>query len=114
LAWELLKHALACADEQLCSRLRTDLAVLSACGITDVRVDRAQEHFVVPEGLAPLRRRLDAPLMAELLVIPAATAIADGWASPAPLVVDTCPREPGSQRVHEAATLYQAHKKSAR
>src|ERR671922_1720824 len=38
LAWELLKHALACADEQLCSRLRTDLAVMSACGIPEVQV----------------------------------------------------------------------------
>jgi Transposase domain (DUF772) len=28
LALELLKHALACSDEQICRRLRTDLAVM--------------------------------------------------------------------------------------
>jgi hypothetical protein len=28
LALELLKHELACSDEQICSRLRTDLAVM--------------------------------------------------------------------------------------
>ena len=33
LALELLKHELACSDEQMCNRLRTDLAVMYACGI---------------------------------------------------------------------------------
>jgi hypothetical protein len=28
LAWELLKQEVACSDEQICSRLRTDLAVM--------------------------------------------------------------------------------------
>jgi len=28
LAWELLKQELTCSDEQICSRLRTDLAVM--------------------------------------------------------------------------------------
>ena len=77
-ALELLKHALACADEQICRRWRTDLAVMDACGITEVQVDGSQEHFVLPEVLAQFRRRLDAPLMEELLAIPAATAMEDG------------------------------------
>ena len=38
---------------------------------------------VLPEGLAQFRRRLDAPLMAELLAIQAATAMEDGLVSPA-------------------------------
>jgi hypothetical protein len=36
LALELLKHELTCSDEQICSRLRTDLAVMYACGIMEV------------------------------------------------------------------------------
>ena len=36
LALEWLKHALSCADEQSCSRLRPDLAVMYACGIAEV------------------------------------------------------------------------------
>ena len=78
LALELLKHELACSDEQICSRLRTDLAVMYACGIREVRVDGSQEHFVLPEGLAQFRRRLDEPLMAEWLAIQAGTAMEDG------------------------------------
>jgi hypothetical protein len=64
--------------------------------------------------LAQFRRRLDEPLMAELLAIQAATAMEEGVVSPAHLVVDTFPSEPGSPRVHDAATLYQAPKKSSR
>jgi hypothetical protein len=52
--------------------------------------------------------------MAELLAIQAATAMEEGSVSPAPLVVDTCPSAPGSQRVNDAATLYKAPKKSSR
>jgi transposase-like protein DUF772 len=114
LALELLKHELACSDEQLCSRVRTDLAVMYACGIREVQADGSQEHFVLPEALAQFRRRLDEPLMAELLAIQAATAMADGLVSPAHLVVDTCPSEQGSQRVNDAATLYKAQQKSSR
>jgi hypothetical protein len=105
LALELLKHELACSDAQICSRLRTDLAVRYACGITEVQVDRVQEHFVLPEGLAQFRRRLDAPLREELLAIQAATAMEDRLVSPAHLVGDTFPSEQGSQRVNDAATL---------
>src|SRR5882724_1746321 len=100
--------------EQICSRLRTDLAVMYACGIVEVQVDGSQEHFVLPEVLAHFRSRLDAPLMAELLAIQAAMAMEDGLVSPAHLVVDTFPSEQGSQRVNDAATLYKAQKKSSR
>ena len=68
-------------------------------------MDGSQAPGVRPEVLAPLRRRLDEPLMAERLAIQAATAMEDGLVSPAHLVVDTCPREPGSPRVNDAATL---------
>jgi len=114
LALELLKHEVSCSDEQICSRLRTDLAVMYACGITDVHVDRSQEHFVLPEVLAQFRRRIDEALMEELLALQAAAAMEDGLVSPAHLVVDTFPSEQGSQRVHDAATLYKAKKKSSR
>ena len=113
LAVEWLKQEVACADEQSCSRLRTDLAVMDACGISEVQVDGSQEHVVLPEVLAQFRRRLDAPRMEELLAIQAATAMEDGLVSPAHVVVDTFPSEQGSQRVNDAATVYKAKKKSS-
>jgi hypothetical protein len=48
-----------------------------------------------------------------LLAIQAATAMAAGLVSPAPVVVDTFPSEPGSQRVNDAATLSKAQKNSS-
>ena len=114
LALELLKPEWTCSDEQICSRLRTDLAVMDACGIREVQVDGSQAHVVLPEVLAQFRRRLDAPLLAELLALQAATAMEDGLVSPAHVVVDTFPSEQGSQRVNDAATLYKAQKKSSR
>jgi hypothetical protein len=114
LALELLKHEVACSDEQICSRLRTDFAVLYACGIADVQVDRSQEHFVLPEVLAQFRSRLDAALREELLAIQAAAAMEAGLVSPAHLVVETFPSEQGSPRGNDAATLYKAKKKSSR
>jgi hypothetical protein len=114
LALELLKHELHCADEQICSPLRTDLAVRYACGITEVQADRGQGHFVLPEVLAQFRSRIDAALREELLALQAAAAIEQGVVSPAHLVVDTFPSEQGSQRVNDAATLYKAKKKSSR
>jgi hypothetical protein len=114
LALELLKHEMAGSDAQIGRRLRTDLAVMSACGITAVQVDGSQAHVVLPEVLAHVRSRLDAPLMAERLAIQAATAMEEGLVSPTHLVVDTCPRAQGSPRVNDAATLYQAPKKSSR
>jgi hypothetical protein len=104
LAWELLKQELTCSDEQICRRLRTDLAVMSAGGIPEVQVDGSQAHVVLPEVLAQFRRRLDEPLMAELLATQAAAAMEDGLVSPAHLVVDTFPSEQGSPRVNDAAT----------
>ncbi len=114
LALELLKPELRCSDEQICSQLRTDLAVMYACGMRDVQVDRSQGHFVLPEVLAQFRRRIDAALMDELLATQAAAAMDAGLVSPAHLVVDTFPSEQGSQRVNDAATLYRAKKKSSR
>jgi Transposase domain (DUF772) len=113
LALELLKHELSCSDEQICSRLRTDVAVMYVCGIREVQVDGSQEHVVLPEVLAQFRNRLDAPLMEELLAIQAASAMEGGLVSPAHVVVDTFPSEHGSQRVNDAATLYKAQKKSS-
>jgi transposase-like protein DUF772 len=114
LALELLKHELSCSDEQMCSRLRTDLAVMYACGIPDIQLDCAKDHFVLPELLTQFRSRLDDALLAELLTLQAATAMDAGLVSPAHLVVDTFPSEQGSQRVNDAATLYKAKKKSSR
>jgi len=114
LALELLKHELHCSDEQICSQLRTDLAVMYACGITQVQVNQAQDHFVLPELLTQFRSRLDEPLLNELLALQAAAVIEQGVVSPAHLVVDTFPSEQGSQRVNDAATLYKAKKKSSR
>jgi transposase len=114
LALELLKHELHCSDEQICSQLRTDLAVMYACGITQVQVNRTQEHFVLPEILTQFRSRLDDPVLKELVALQAVAAIEQGVVSPAHLVVDTFPSEQGSQRVNDAATLYKAKKKSFR
>src|SRR5687767_1269641 len=111
LALELLKQELTCSDEPICSRLRTDLAVMSACGIREVQGDGSQAHCVLPEVLAQFRRRLDEPWMEELLAIQAATAMEDGLVSPAHLVVETFPREQGSQRGKDAATREKAPKK---
>ena len=113
LALELLKQELACSDAQICSRLRTDLAVMYGCGIRAVQVDGSQAHVVLPEVLAQFRRRLDAPLMEERLAIQAATAMEDGLVSPAHRGVDTFPSAQGSPRVNAAATRYKAPKKSS-
>jgi transposase len=112
LALELLKHELGASDEDICQRLRTDVAVMYACGLREVQVDRAQVHFVLPESLAQFRQRLDATLMDELLAIQSAAAMQEGLVSPAHLLVDTFPAEQGSQRVTDATTLYKAQKKS--
>jgi Transposase domain (DUF772) len=113
LALELLKHELHCSDEQICNQLRTDLAVMYACGIAEVEVNQAQAHFVLPELLTQFRSRLDEALLTELLALQAAAAIEEGAVSPAHVVVDTFPSEQGSQRVNDAATLYKAKKKSS-
>jgi hypothetical protein len=111
LALELLKHEVGASDEAICHRLRTDFAVMYACGIEAVQLDGAPEHFVLPETLAQFRQRLDETLMDELLAIQAAAAMAEGLVRPAHLLVDTFPVEQGSQRVTDATTLYKAQKK---
>jgi hypothetical protein len=114
LALELLKHEWSCSDEQMCRRLRTDVAVRYACGIGVVQVDGSPEHVVLPEVLAQCRSRIDDALMEALLAIQAAAAMEAGLVSPAHLVVDTFPSEQGSPRVNDAATRYKAPKKSSR
>jgi len=113
LALELLKHEVGAADEAICERLRTDVAVMYACGLEDVQLDSPQAHFVWPETLAQFRSRLDEALIDELLAIQAAAAMDEGLVSPAHLLVDTFPAEQGSQRVSDASTLYNAQKKSS-
>jgi transposase-like protein DUF772 len=113
LALELLKHEVGASDAAICERLRTDVAVMYACGLDTVQFDSQQEHFVLPETLAQFRSRLDEALMDELLAIQAAAAMDEGLVSPAHLLVDTFPTEQGSQRVTDATTLYKAQKKSS-
>lgn len=113
LALELLKHELTCSDEAICQRLRTDFAVMYACGLTTLQADRQQAHFVLPETLCLFRSRIDEALMQELIAIQAAAAMDAGLVSPAHLLVDTFPAEQGSQRVTDATTLYKAQKKSS-
>ena len=113
LALELLKHEVGASDEAICERLRTDVAIMYACGLDEVQLDSPQEHFVLPEILAQFRSRLDEALMDELLAIQAAAAMDEGLVSPAHLLVDTFPTEQGSQRVTDATTLYKAQKKSS-
>jgi len=112
LALELLKHELRESDEDVCQRLRTDVAVMYACGLREVHADHSQAHFVLPETLAQFRSRLDQALMDELVAIQAAAAMEAGLVSPAHLLVDTFPSEQGSQRVTDATTLYKAQKKT--
>jgi transposase-like protein DUF772 len=114
LALELLKHELTCSDEAICHRLRTDFAVMYACGIRQVQADRDQAHFVNPETLSTFRARLDEELIHELLAIQSAAAMEAGLVSPAHVLIDTFPAEQGSQRVTDATTLYKAQKKSSR
>ncbi len=114
LALELLKHELGESDEGICKRLRTDVAVMYACGLRDVQADRSQAHFVLPETLVQFRRRIDPDLIDELVTIQAAAAMEAGLVSPAHLLVDTFPSEQGSQRVTDATTLYKSQKKPSK
>ena len=86
---EFLKAELNCSDEQICSRLRTDFALMYACGIQDVQANVHQGHFVLSEVLCKFRSRLDDALMEELLQIQATAAVDAGLVSPEHLVVDT-------------------------
>jgi hypothetical protein len=111
LALELLKHELGASDEDICHRLRTDFAVMYACGLREYQADHSQTHFVLPETLREFRGRMDEALMDELIALQAAAAMEEGLISPAHLVIDTFPSEQGSQRVTDATTLYKAQKK---
>src|SRR5262249_30244552 len=111
-ALELLKHEVGASDEEICHRLRTDFAVMYACGLRDYQVNPSQAHFVLPETLCEFRSRIDEALMDELIAIQAAAAMDEGLVSPAHLVIDTFPSEQGRQRVTDATTLYKAQKKS--
>jgi hypothetical protein len=113
-ALEWLKHALGASDEDICHRLRTDFAVMYACGLRAYQVNPAQAHFVLPETLCEFRGRLDEALMAELLAMQAAAAMDEGLVRPSHLVIDTFPSEQGRQRVTAATTLYKAQKKRSR
>ena len=113
-ALELLKHELGASDEDICQRLRTDFAVMYACGLRDYQVNPSQAHFVLPETLCEFRSRLDEALIDELIAIQAAAAMEEGLVSPAHLLIDTFPSEQGSQRVTDATTLYKAQKKRSR
>ena len=112
LALELLKPELGESDEDICQRLRTDVAVMDACGLREVQADRSQAHFVLPETLTQFRRRIDQDLMDQLVAIQSAAAMDEELVSPAHLLVDTFPSEQGSQRVTDATPLYKAHKKT--
>ena len=105
LALERLKPAVGASDEDICHRLRTDFAVMYACGLQAYQAYRSQGHFVLPETLCEFRGRIDEGLMDELIALQAAAAMAAGLVSPAHLVVDTFPCEQGSQRVTDATTL---------
>jgi hypothetical protein len=61
-ALELLKHELGASDEDICQRLRTDFAVMYACGLRDYQVNPSQAHFALPETLCEFRRRIDEAL----------------------------------------------------
>lgn len=104
-ALELLKHEVGASDEEICHRLRTDFAVMYACGLREDQAPRSQVHCVLPETLCEFRGRIDEALMDELLAIQAAAAMDEGLVSPAHLVIATLPCEQGSQRVTDATTL---------
>jgi hypothetical protein len=110
LALELRKPEVGASDEEMCHRLRTDLAVLYACGLREYQAPRSQAHVVLPETLSEFRGRIDEALMDELMAIQAAAAMDEGLVSPAHLVVATFPAAPGSQRVTDATTLDKAQK----
>jgi hypothetical protein len=113
LALELLTHALGASDAAICQRLRTDVAVLYACGLPAVHADHTQAHCVLPETLVQCRQRMDPDVMDALVAIQAAAAREAGLVSPAHLLVETFPAEQGRQRVTDAPTLYKAQKHSS-
>src|SRR2546421_3074551 len=67
----LRKHELGASEEALCHRLRTDCAVMYACGLRAYQGNPAQAHCVLPETLCACRGRIDDALLDELLAIQA-------------------------------------------
>lgn len=110
LALEVLKHAWGASDEALCQRLRTDVAVMDACGLRAYPSNPSPAHFGLPETLCEFRGRRDEALREELMASQAAAAMDEGLVSPAHLVIDPFPCEQGSQRVTDATTLSKAQK----
>jgi hypothetical protein len=98
----------------MCPRLRTDFAVLYACGLREYQGNPAPAHFGLPETLCAFRSRIDEALRDDLLAMQAAAALAAGLVSPAPRVMDTLPSAQGSQRVTDATPLDKAQKKRLR
>ena len=114
LALELLKHEVGAADEAICERLCTDVAVMDACGIADVQFGSAQAYFVLPETLAQFRSRLDQALIDALLAIQAATAMDEGLVRPGASARRYLSGGTGQPtRDGIATTLYKAQKKSS-
>ena len=113
LPWSKFVEATEKSFTSRCARLRTDFAVMYACEIEHVKVDRSQAHYVLPESLCQFRRRIDETLMAPWVTIQASEAMEEGVVSPEHLMVDTFPSEQGSQRITDATTLYKAKKKSS-
>jgi hypothetical protein len=107
---EVLTAEVHCSDAQISSRLRTDVAVMYACGIDEVIVDRSQRHGVLSEVFARFRSRITPAVIDELLALQGVAAIEEGLVCPEHVVVDTFPSEQGSQRVTDAGTLYKAKK----
>src|SRR2546428_4653441 len=66
LALELLKHELGESDEDVCQRLRTDVAVMYARGLRGGPADRSQTPFFLPQTRAHFRRPLGSRLLAGL------------------------------------------------
>ena len=114
LALELLKHELHCSDEQICSQLRTDLAVMYACGIAGGPGRALPRAFRAPRGVGPVPQPPRRGLDGRTAGAPGRRGHGRGPGEPGALVVDTFPSEQGSQRVNDAATLYKAKKKSSR
>jgi len=113
LALARLTHALNASDADLCQRLRTDGAVLYACGLPAVHAEPAHAQVVCPETLAPFRGRLEQDLRDTRVALQAAAALDAGLVSPAPLLVETFPAEQGRHRVTAATTREQAQKNAS-
>jgi hypothetical protein len=109
-ALEWLNHDVGAADEAMCPRVRTDCAVMDACGLREYQAPRAPAPVVLPETRSAFRGRIDEALLDALRAIHAAAAMDEGLVSPAPRAVDPFPAEHGRPRVTDATTRYQAPK----